>query len=77
MLIGWTKKKGCVSRLENGSEVRIGSMLIYFPPNEITSKNGRLNGHFITSCTTRRRAGCQLYFLARITREVRAPGPVI
>ena len=54
MLIGRTKKKGWISRLENGSEVRIGRVRIYFPPNEITSKNGRLNGHFINSCTTRR-----------------------
>jgi len=54
MLIGRTKKKGWISRLENGSEIRIGRVHIYFPPNEITSKNGRLNGHFINVCTTRR-----------------------
>lgn len=53
MLIGRTKTKGWISRLENGSEVRIGRVHIYFPPNEITSKNGRLNGHFINVCTTR------------------------
>ena len=64
MLIGRTKKKGWISRLENGSEVRIGRVRIYFTPNEITSKNGRSNGHFINCCTTRRRVGCQLYFLA-------------
>jgi hypothetical protein len=52
ILIGRTKKKGWISRLENGSEVRIGRVRIYFPPNEITPKNGRLNGHFINSCTT-------------------------
>jgi len=70
MLIGRTKKKDWISRLENGSEVRIGRVRTYFPPNEITSKNGRLNGHFINSCTTRRWVGCQLYFLARIARDV-------
>jgi hypothetical protein len=53
MLRGRAKKKGWISRLENGSEVRIGRVRIYFPPNEITSKNELLNDHFINSCTTR------------------------
>jgi len=52
MLIGRTKKKGWISRLVNGSEVRIGHVRIYFPPNEITSKNGPRNGNFINFCTT-------------------------